>query len=119
MTTEEQQIQQASRAALLSIGNLTFIPGLGFLLLLLMNRRPDLSDVGRYHVGFGIRLNLYAFAALILVSGLMIVLGGFSSAWVWVYVITYFTLVHSLFILTAVWALVRSWSGQRVFDRAG
>ena len=51
---------------------------------------------------------------LFVVSGLMILLGGFYSPWTWVYVVSYFTLVHSIFILIAVWALVRAWSGDRL-----
>jgi len=110
----DKEIKQASRAAMLSLGNMTLIPAIGFVLLLLMGRRDDLTPMGRYHINFGIKLNLWAFAALFLVSTFMLLLGGFSSPLAWVYVISYFTLVHTLFILVAVWALVRAWSGQEV-----
>jgi len=44
----------------------------------------------------------------------MVILGGFDSAWTWVYVITYFTFVHTTFIVLAVWALTRAWSGLKL-----
>jgi len=69
------------------------------------------NGIGYYHAKLGIKLNIIAFIALGIVSALMVVLGGFESAWTWVYVITYFTFVHTIFIVIAVWALTRSWSG--------
>jgi hypothetical protein len=57
---------------------------------------------------------MFAFLALGIVTGLMIILGGFDSAWTWVYVISYFTIVHSIFILLAVWAMTRSWAGKKL-----
>jgi len=58
--------------------------------------------------------DLIAAAVLIVVSALMIVMGGFNSPWTWVYVISYFTLVHTGFIVLALWALVRAWSGDKL-----
>jgi len=110
----EQKIKRASNAALASILNLTFLPGIAFLWMLLELRKPNRLDIELYHLRLGIKVNLTAAFALIVVSGLMIILGGFQSAWTWVYVITYFTFVHTTFIIIAVWALVRSWSGQKL-----
>jgi hypothetical protein len=116
----EQEIRLASRAALASLLNLTFLPGIAFVWLLLLLRKTPQQNIVRYHALFGIRLNLTAAFALLVVSALMILLGGFDSAWTWVYVITYFTFVHTVFIVVAVWAMVRSWSGDRMsrIDRA-
>ena len=91
----KEQIKSASTIALWSILNLTFLPGLKF----------------------AIKLNLSAAAALIFVSVLMILLGGFNSGWTWVFVITYFVLVHTIFIVIAVWALIRAWAGNKVFSK--
>lgn len=77
-------------------------------------RKPDCIEIERYHLHLGIKVNLSAAFALLVVSGLMILFGGFQSAWTWVYVITYFTFVHTVFIIIAVWALVRAWSGQKL-----
>jgi len=110
----EENIRQASRAALASLLNLTFLPVAGFIWLLLKLNKFDKNGIVYYHILLGIKLNLIAAFALIFISGLMILLGGFGSAWTWVYVITYFTLVHTIFIVIAVWAMVRAWSGQRL-----
>ncbi len=110
----KQQIKQASNAALASILNLTFAPGIAFIwLLLAINKMPQ-GSIEHYHAKLGIKLNLIAFVALGVVSVLMVVLGGFNSAWTWVYVITYFTFVHTAFIIVAVWALTRAWSGLKL-----
>ena len=109
-----EQLKRAARAALASLLNLTFLPGIGFLWLLLLLRQSSPGGIDDYHARLGIKLNLTAAVALLLVSGLMVLLGGFQSAWTWVYVITYFTLVHTGFIVIAVWAMVRSWSGDRL-----
>lgn len=109
--TDQQAIKAASNAALASILNLTFLPVFAFIWLLLANKNKDQKPLSRYHTLFAIKLNLLAATALIFVSGLMIALGGFDSAWTWVYVITYFTFVHTTFIVIALWALTRAWSG--------
>jgi hypothetical protein len=112
--TKEQKIKRASNAAMASILNLTFLPGLGFIWILMQLRKPDCIEIERYHLHLGIKVNLIAAFALLVVSGLMILFGGFQSAWTWVYVITYFVFVHTVFIMIAVWALVRAWSGQKL-----
>ena len=70
--------------------------------------------IDRYYVIVGIKTNLVAAVALLLVSALMILLGGFDSPWTWVYVITYFVIVHAMFILFATWTLTRSWTGEKL-----
>jgi len=111
-TSKEFQIQQASNAALASLINLTILPVIGFIALILIYRNTQADTIGRYHAMLGFKVNIIAAVVLFLVSALMILLGGFNSPWTWVYVISYFTLVHTLFIVLAVWALVRAWSGD-------
>lgn len=109
-------IKAASKAALASLLNLTLMPLVAFIWLLYLWRRSDPGSVAHYHAVLGIRLNLVAGFALGVVSLLMLLLGGFDSPWIWAYLISYFTLVHALFILIAVWAMVRAWSGQPLTD---
>ena len=111
ISLDKQQTKQASNAALASLLNLTFLPGIAFIWLILTIKNMPANGIGYYHAKLGIKLNIIAFIALGIVSALMVVLGGFESAWTWVYVITYFTFVHTIFIVIAVWALTRSWSG--------
>ena len=111
---DTREIKQASNITLLSLLNLTFLPGIAFIILLLRLKKTLKNSFSYYHLLFAIKLNSLAALALIVVSLLMIFLGGFYSAWTWVFVITYFVLVHSIFILFAVWALIRSWAGNKV-----
>jgi len=111
---DKQQIKQASHAALASILNLTFLPGIAFIWLILALKKMPATSIGYYHAMLGIKLNLVAFVMLGVVSVLMVIFGGFDSAWTWVYVITYFTFIHTIFIILAVWALTRAWSGLKL-----
>ena len=116
--TNELIQQRTSNAALASLLNLTILPGIGFIWLLMIYQKTKQQStpeaIDSYHAKLGIKLNLIAAAALFLVSALMILLGGFHSPWTWVYVISYFTMVHTIFIVFAIWALVRAWSGERL-----
>ncbi len=109
-----EQLKNASNVALASLLNLTLLPVISFIYLLFIYKNTKPGQIDHYHAKLGIKLNLVAFAALFLVSALMILLGGFNSPWTWVYVISYFTIVHTIFIVIAVWALVRAWSGDKL-----
>jgi hypothetical protein len=111
---DNKQIEQASRIALWSLLNLTFLPLISFIVLLSKMNKFTTESFVAYHLNFAIKLNLAAAAALILVSGLMIYFGGFNSGMTWVFVITYFIFIHTVFILTAVWMLVRAWAGHKM-----
>ena len=110
----EKRIRRASSAALASLLNLTFLPGIGFIWILLVGRNADKHEIDGYHVSLAIKINVIAAIALLLVSGLMLALGGFDSMYTWAYVLTYFILVHTVFIMAATWALVVAWSGEKV-----
>ncbi len=110
--TQQHLEKRASRAALASLLNLTVLPVLGFVALLLIYKKARPGDIDHYYAVVGIRINLIAAVTLFVVSAVMIALGGLNSPWTWVYVITYFTFVHTVFIMLATWALVRSWSGE-------
>lgn len=112
--TNESKLKNASNAALASLLNLTVLPGISFIALVLIYRKTQPGTIDRYHALLGIKINIIAAAVLFLVSALMILLGGFNSPWTWVYVISYFTIVHTIFIVFALWALVRAWSGDRL-----
>ncbi|MEE9321576.1 MAG: hypothetical protein V3U76_14105 [Granulosicoccus sp.] len=110
----EQSLKNASNAALASLLNLTLLPGISFIALLFCLRKSHPERIDHYHAVLGIKINIAAAFALFCVSALMILIGGFDSPWTWVYVISYFTIVHTVFIVFAIWALVRSWSGDKL-----
>lgn len=108
------QLKRASNAALASLLNLTILPVVGFVALVLIYKNTQPHTIDRYHAALGIKINIIAVTALVLVSMLMFFLGGFDSPWTWVYVISYFTIVHTGFIVFALWVLVRAWSGDEL-----
>ena len=114
--TNELQLKHAADAALVSLLNLTILPVISFIALLLIYRKTQADTIDRYHAILGLKINITAATVLFLVSALMILLGGFNSPWTWVYVITYFTIVHTVFIIFALWALVRAWSGDKLWS---
>lgn len=114
MEPTDLQLKQASQSSLASLLNLTVLPVIGFIFLLFLYKKTQAETIGRYYAALGIKANLLAAVALIIVTGLMILLGGFESSWTWVFVISYFVFVHALFILFASWVLVRSWTGKKL-----
>lgn len=114
MKTDELQLKRAEISTLLSLLNLTALPVIGFVALLFIYKKTEANTIDRYYVMLGITTNLIAAIALVLVTGLMILLGGFDSPWTWVYVISYFVFVHAMFILFATWTMVRSWTGKKL-----
>ena len=116
--TDETILKNASNAALASILNLTLLPVISFIALLLIYKKTKSGNIDHYHAVLGIKINITAMLVLFVVSALMITFIGFNSPWTWVYVISYFTLVHTIFIMIALWALVRSWSGDELRKRS-
>lgn len=114
MNIDSTQLKRATYSALASLLNLTVLPIIGFIVLLLLYNKTNLGDIDRYYAVLGIKTNLIAAMALLLVTALMILLGGFDSPWTWVYVISYFVFVHALFILFATWTMTCSWAGKRL-----
>lgn len=112
--SSEAELKRASQASFFSFLNLTMLPVIGFITLCIIYKKTTHQKIDHYYALLGIKINLYAAAALILVTALMIFFGGFDSPWTWVYVISYFVFVHALFILFATWVMVRSWTGQKL-----
>jgi len=114
MNSYDTQLKQATISSLFSLLNLTVLPVIGFIFLLLLYKKTEANNIDHYYAVLGIKTNLLAGVALLLVSALMIVLGGFNSVWTWVFVISYFVFVHAMFILFATWTMVRSWTGKEL-----
>lgn len=114
MKTNEVPLKRATYCGVLSLLNLTFLPILGFIALLFIYSKTESNAIDRYYAVLGIKTNLLAAVALLLMTGLMMILGGFDSPWTWVFVISYFVFVHALFILFASWTMVRSWTGEKL-----
>jgi len=94
--------------------NLLLLPGLGFLLLLglYFRYRNSASLLARVHLRQTVSASLWAGALLILANLLIVVLGGYQTAWTWIIVILYFTTVHATLVLLGILGLARALAGQ-------
>ena len=94
--------------------NLLLLPGLGFLLLLWLffRHRDSAPPLARVHLRQTMSASLWAGALLILANLLIVVLGGYQTAWTWIIVILYFTTVHATLVLLGILGLARALAGQ-------
>ncbi|MEZ5589312.1 MAG: hypothetical protein R3F53_00765 [Gammaproteobacteria bacterium] len=105
----------AVRAESLFLINLLLLPGLAFVLLLVLwwRHRADPSPLARNHLQQTVVASLWAGSLLVLVNGLIIVLGGYQSAATWVIVILYFVTCHAVLVLLGALGLSKALAGQR------
>ena len=94
--------------------NLLLLPGLGFLLLLWLffHHHDSTPPLARVHLRQTMSASLWAGALLILANLLIVVLGGYQTAWTWIIVILYFTTVHATLVLLGILGLARALAGQ-------
>ncbi|MBV1915758.1 MAG: hypothetical protein KUG72_10260 [Pseudomonadales bacterium] len=114
MNIEAVQQRRASNAALLSLLNLTFLPVISFILLIVIYTKTVPDTIDRYYTAVSIKVNILAGIALLFVSALIVALGGFDSPLSWIYMLTYFLTIHGFFILFTTWVLVRAWTGKKL-----
>ncbi len=105
----------AIAAEVLYLVNLLLLPGVAFLLLLLLylkykNSAPALS---RNHLRQTMAASLWAGVLLIAVNGLILALGGYDAPSTWVILILYFTTCHASLVLLGVLGLSKALAGQR------
>ncbi len=113
MSSPEAKAPLAVWAESLYLFNLLLAPGLGFLALVwLWRRHPSASPVERLHLYQTLVVSLWGGALIVLVGGLIIWLGGLDSPWTWLWVLLYFTFIHSSLILLGVLGLVKALNGQ-------
>ncbi len=94
--------------------NLLLLPGLGFLLLLWLffHHRDSAPPLARVHLRQTMSASLWAGVLLIFANLLIVVLGGYQTAWTWIIVILYFTTVHATLVLLGIFGLARALAGQ-------
>lgn len=104
----------AVTAEALYLANLLLLPGVAFLVLLLLwwrgnGTRPPLAQS---HLAQTLSGSLWAGVLLILANVLILLLGGYHGPHVWVVVITYFTLCHSMLVMFGAYGLAKAMAGQ-------
>jgi hypothetical protein len=104
----------AIAAESLYLANLLLLPGISFLILLYLGLRagPDTPPLAKAHLAQTVSASLWAGGLLVAVNGLILLLGGYTGAYIWVLVIIYFTVCHSTLVLLGVAGLSKAMAGQ-------
>ena len=104
----------ASWAEVLYLGNLLIAPGLAFLILLWLyfRRSADTPALAVCHMRQTITASIWAAVLLVIVSSIIIQLGGLNSVYSWMIAILYFLTCHATLILLGVIGLTKSLAGQ-------
>ena len=112
----------AVKAESLYLVNLMLLPGLAFVLLLLLYwfNRGRTDALAANHLSQTVGLTVTGGALIVVVSALFIFLGGLDSGYTWMVVVIYFTFIHSSLILMGVMGLVKAMAGEHyVFPLIG
>ena len=104
----------AIAAESLYLVNLLLAPGLGFLALLWLWRRDHGSapPLASAHLTQTLSGSIRAGILLLVANGLILLLGGYQGPNVWIVVITYFTLCHSMLVVFGAFGLAKAMAGQ-------
>lgn len=111
--TEGQQL--ATTAEVLYLANLLLLPGVAFIILLIVyfrhiHRAPPLAVC---HLRQTLRASLWGGVILLIVNIVIISIGGYRSPWTWLVVILYFTLCHAFLVLLGSIGLAHAMAGKR------
>lgn len=110
---DEVQRKRASLAYLLYLANLTILPGIGFIVLLVLWRLPSARPLYvNQHFQQTTFASIVAGVLLAMVSLIIVMAGGFNSPWTWVILIIYFTLCHAGLLLLGVFGFTRANNGK-------
>lgn len=104
----------AITAEVLYLINLLLLPGLAFIVLLIVYARHirRASPLAACHLRQTVSASLWAALILIIMNFVIIVLGGYTSSWTWVIVILYFTLCHAALVLVGTMGLAKAMAGK-------
>ncbi len=104
----------AVQAEALYLVNLLLAPGLGFICLLWLARRHanKPSALTRCHLRQTIVASIWSGVLLMVVTLVIVLLGGFDNPATWMVLILYFVCCHSALILFGVLGLSRAMAGQ-------
>ncbi len=111
---QSNECRQAAWAYALYLLNLSFLPGIAFVLMLLLWRRHHRfnAQFAADHFRRAIIGSLGAGVLLAIVSLIIVAVGGFHSPWTLVVLILYFTLCHSVLLMLGVIGLSRANNGK-------
>lgn len=105
---------QSAFAHMLFLLNITVLPVIAFIWLLVRYSKlaTDENTTIIHHYRQSIIANIMSGILLVIVSAGIVLGGGFDSPYMWMWLILYFTSIHSLLILLAVFAYFRAKAGR-------
>ena len=107
------QRRYARLAYILYLLNLSFLPGIAFVIMLVLWRLPAARPLFvNDHFQQTTFASIMAGVLLAFVSLLIVLVGGFNSRWTFVILIIYFTLCHSLLLMLGVFGFTRANNGK-------
>jgi uncharacterized Tic20 family protein len=116
---EQHALQPAGQSLavtveVLYLANLLLLPGLAFLVLLIVYVRhiKQAPPLAACHLHQTLTASIWAAVILIIVNVVIIAMGGYSSLWTWVIVILYFTLCHAALVLVGTMGLAKAMAGK-------
>ncbi|MFW2371857.1 MAG: hypothetical protein ACN4GM_01950 [Gammaproteobacteria bacterium] len=113
-TDDPTAIKLATQAEALYLINLLLLPGIGFILLLLMYKQhaKDGAALVRCHLKQTMNASIWAGILLVIINALILFLGSYSEPWTWVVLIIYFTSIHATLVLLGVVGLSKAMAGR-------
>ena len=101
-------------AEVLYLVNLLLVPGLAFVILLIIYlvKIKTAPALAACHLRQTLSASLWAGVILVVVNLVIIFLGGYTSSWTWVVVVLYFTICHATLVLVGSVGLARAMAGQ-------
>ena len=104
----------AVAAESLYLTNLLLLPAFAFMLLVALyfkhrNRAPSLAAS---HLTQTLSASLWGGILLVVANCVIVLLGGYDSAYTWMVVIVYFTVIHATLVLFGVVGLAKAMAGQ-------
>lgn len=104
----------AITAEVLYLVNLLLVPGLAFVMLLVIYFRNirQAPALAACHLRQTVSASLWAGVILVIVNLVIILEGGYDWEWTWVIVILYFTICHTTLVLLGTLGLVYAMNGK-------
>lgn len=104
----------ATAVEVLYLVNLLLVPGLAFVILLVVYWRniKTASPLARCHLQQTLVASIWAGVLLVAINVLILMLGGYQEPWTWVVLILYFTTCHASLVLLGVLGLAKAMAGQ-------
>lgn len=103
-------------AETLFLANLLLIPVVPFLVLyfLFLKHRKNPDSLAYNHIRQTFIASLWAGFFIVIVAAVFYFVSNVSSAVTWTVIITYFTCIHSLFVMYGIYGLSKAMAGQKV-----